>query len=285
MKILMGGVRGTSPRAEAEFTRYGGHTTSLLVTGRNGERVLLDAGSGVHTIAPHLGEVEGESLLLLLSHFHLDHLLGFPLLPPLFHAGAMVEVFALENEDAPMAETLGSLVAPPLWPLRLDEFPATIELNDIPRAVATPDQVLVTFGDLVIRAVSTHHPDGGTAWRIDEEGSEAGIVYATDVEWGLADETERNALLALCRTPRPADLLIMDGHFTDAEIEAARGWGHSTIQEAVEVARAGEVKRLLITHHAPENDDAQLDTMNDAVHALWSEASLARQGDEIEFGS
>ena len=284
MKILLGGVRGTSPRAEREFMEFGGHTTSILVRGAGGEEVLLDAGSGVHTIHPRLAAAGSEPLLLLLSHYHLDHLLGLPVLAPLFVAGRSVEIVALAREGAPLRDTLERLVSPPLWPLALFALPATVTTTELARADAGPARILRAHGGLEIRGVPTHHPDGGTAWRLDEPATGLSFVFATDVEWGLSEPAEREALLALCHTPTPASLLVMDGHFTDAEMPGPRGWGHSTVEEAVEVARAADVERLLITHHAPENDDARLATMDRDVRALWSKASLARQGEEIELG-
>ncbi len=284
MKILLGGVRGTSPRTEAQFQRYGGHTTSLLVTGRAGAQVLLDAGSGIHVVHPHLAAEGDGSLLVLLTHLHLDHLIGLPVLSSLFRADVSVEIVALAHEGAPLRSTLETLVSPPLWPLRLAELPATVITTEIPLADAIPERVVAQRGDLEMRAVPLHHPDGGTAWRVDEPATGAAVVLATDVEWGLATPAERDALLALCRAPRPAELLVMDGHFTDADMPGPRGWGHSTIEEAVDVARTAGVARLLITHHAPENDDARLDTMDHAARALWSHASLARQGETIELG-
>ena len=51
MKILLGGVRGTSPVAGRDFLRFGGDTTSLLVRGHEGGTIVVDAGTGIGQIA------------------------------------------------------------------------------------------------------------------------------------------------------------------------------------------------------------------------------------------
>ena len=47
---------------------------------------------------------------------------------------------------------------------------------------------------------------------------------------------------------RGADLLIYDGTFTHKHADKALEGGHSTISEAIELARKARVKQLLITH-------------------------------------
>jgi len=58
---------------------------------------------------------------------------------------------------------------------------------------------------------------------------------------------------------RGADLLIHDAQYTDEELNAHRGWGHSSISQAVALANAAGVKRLGLFHHDPDRTDAALD--------------------------
>ena len=94
MKIFLGGVRGTTPRAAPRFTEFGGHTTCLLVTGAAGERLMLDAGSGVQEVNPLLREAGRHELLVLMTHLHLDHIMGLPTLGPLYDGDWHVEIIA-----------------------------------------------------------------------------------------------------------------------------------------------------------------------------------------------
>ena len=290
MEILLAGVRGTTPRAEPSFAVYGGHTTCVLVTGRDGERGMLDAGSGVHVAAPRLacpqpagGDGDPCDLLLLLTHLHLDHLLGLPALPVLYDPAWQVEIAAVAHGGASPAAALERLLGPPLWPFGLDEMPAAVATTTVDPADLSPREPVLRCGGLAIRGVAVPHPDGCTAWRLDEADGGGSLVFATDMEWSAADAAQREAFLALLSTPEPADLLVMDGHFNADELAGARGWGHSSLEECVAVARQAGVGRLLATHHAPAHDDGVLADRDRELQRSWERAALARQGMSIDL--
>ncbi|MBU1676515.1 MBL fold metallo-hydrolase [bacterium] len=281
MKIFFGGVRGTAPRAAPRFTEFGGHTTCLLVTGETGELLMLDAGSGVQEVNLALRVAASRELLVLLTHLHLDHLMGLPTLAPLYDETWSVEIAAAGQRATPLAEDLARIMTPPLWPIPLAEMGAEISLREIPADGLAPGETALRWGGLEIAGAPVRHPDGCTAWRVDEPSTGAVFVFATDVEWASADEDQRERLIALCREPRPADLLIMDGQFTPGQLPQHSGWGHSSTAECMEVAEAAGVARLLITHHAPENDDDLLLRIETDLRRRSPGAALARQGETI----
>lgn len=100
-------------------------------------------------------------------------------------------------------------------------------------------------------------------------------MFATDVEWGGSSARERAALLRLCRTPSPVDVLIFEGP-DDGESRA--GWGHSAWQDAVGVARAAGAGRLVVTHFSPDDDDATLARREKRLRAALPGARFGRQG-------
>ncbi len=73
------------------------------------------------------------------------------------------------------------------------------------------------------------------------------------------------------------------------EYPARRGWGHSTVEYAVDVAVAAGVKRLALFHHDPLRDDAALDKLlaRGRQRALALDVDLdvvaAAEGSEIEI--
>ena len=56
MKLTLGGVRGSSPVAQPEFMHFGGETTAFLIEGAQGERILIDGGTGVRLLGKTLME-------------------------------------------------------------------------------------------------------------------------------------------------------------------------------------------------------------------------------------
>jgi ribonuclease BN (tRNA processing enzyme) len=47
--------------------------------------------------------------------------------------------------------------------------------------------------------------------------------------------------------------------YLDQIIQARAGWGHSTPRQAVDLAREGRCRRLILFHHEPEHDDDAMD--------------------------
>ena len=58
---------------------------------------------------------------------------------------------------------------------------------------------------------------------------------------------------------RDADLVIFDAQYTAEEYPPKKGWGHSSIDDAIRVATEGNVKRLAFFHHDPTRTDKMID--------------------------
>jgi hypothetical protein len=88
---------------------------------------------------------------------------------------------------------------------------------------------------------------------------------------------------------RDADLVIHDAQYTAAEYPAKIGWGHSTVEYAVGMAMAANVKQLALYHHDPNRSDDAVDQLISAarerVAAAGSDLSVvgAAEGSVIEL--
>lgn len=280
MQLVIAGTRGSATLTAPDRALFGGDTTCLLVSGRQGEQVLLDCGSGLGALAERLGPEP--DLLVLLTHFHLDHLVGLPSFAPLYRPQASLRFAAVPSDDGTTAESaVRGLLGPPYWPLGIDRLPAAVSFADLdPRSGTSP----LCHGGLQVSWAPLPHPGGCTAFRIDEAASGASVVVATDAEWDDAPADLEAAFIALCRVPSPCGLLICDGQYDAQTIDARRGWGHTSWPRAVDLARRAGAGRLLLTHHDPEHDDATLARREAALQAILPTAALARQGDVIELG-
>ncbi len=54
-------------------------------------------------------------------------------------------------------------------------------------------------------------------------------------------------------------MLVHDAQYTEAEMPAKRGWGHSLVSEVLELAHNAEAATVALFHHEPERDDETLD--------------------------
>ena len=129
MTVKLLGVRGTLPVYGTEFAQFGGGTSCMLVRA-GGETIILDAGTGLSGRAWD-SFFPGKRCSLLITHGHVDHLMGFPVFPPLFDPGARCDVY-LKTRGA--REQIEALMAPPLWPVRTDALKAAVQFHDVPEA-------------------------------------------------------------------------------------------------------------------------------------------------------
>jgi len=101
------------------------------------------------------------------------------------------------------------------------------------------------------------------------------VVICTDIEHGNSVLPE---IVEFCKN---ADLLVHEAQYTSEELESHRGWGHSSYDQAMEVAERAGVKKLAITHHDPDHDDAFLTKIERECQKRYPNCVLARENMEI----
>jgi hypothetical protein len=88
------------------------------------------------------------------------------------------------------------------------------------------------------------------------------FVFLTDNELGFDHPTGqgRDAYLKFSQN---ADLLIHDAEYTADEYKRKTGWGHSSIQDVLDLALSANVKRLGLFHLNQDRTDDQMDKIVD----------------------
>ena len=263
VSVRFWGVRGSIACPGPSWAKYGGNTSSVEV--RCGEhRILLDAGSGVRLCGASWGD-EQHTTDLLLSHTHIDHIVGFPFFGPLYAKGNQVTVWSGHLKDAGgVRSVLSQFMAAPLFPVPTTAFEAEVTYRDF----AAGDRFELRPG-IMVRTHPLRHPNGATAYRIEFEGRS--VCYVTDTEHILGEVDE-----ALCAFLRSADVFIYDATYTDEEFESRIGWGHSTWQQAIRIAERADIGQVVLFHHDPAHDDAFMD-------AVAAEAEAARPGTMVAY--
>ncbi len=141
------------------------------------------------------------------------------------------------------------------FPVAFADLPATIERVE--------DLGVHRIGSASIRHIELNHPGGATGFRIDD-GDGTSVVYLTDNELSPPGEAS-STIEELAAFSEGATLLVHDAQYTTAEMPAKRGWGHSVVDEVLELARKASVETIALHHHDPDRDDAALDAI--AAHA------------------
>lgn len=260
------------PLGAGGFFPAGRHTMSFLL--RQGDQIaLLDAGTGLaRLVEPRIAALlrPTERLDIVLSHYHLDHVIGLSYLPGLSPApGSHLPVRLLAPSpplvDGEPETALDHLLSPPLFPVSWREFPGGIELA--PYGVAGFE----LFGRRV-RVRRQRHAGGSVAMRFDDA-----LVYATDTE--PDDETIAFA--------RGADTLIHEVWMTDEEapLNPAAMRGHSAVSAVARIASQAGVRRLIPVHHHPRRDAAGVESIADSLRAGFAgEVTVPVEGTAIALG-
>ena len=126
-----------------------------------------------------------------------------------------------------------------------------------------------------VKSVAQFHKyrGGSYGFRVEDEG--VSLVVCTDIEH--KNGIDKN----IVKFARGADLLVHDGQYTPEEYKKYKGWGHSTWEQAIEVAIQAKVKRLIITHHDPDHNDDFLDEVEKKCKKIFPKSMLAREGMEV----
>jgi len=252
MRVCLWGTRGSIASAGPDTVAYGGNTACAEIEGRDGTIVILDAGTGIRRVGDTYKQPR--RLDILLTHLHMDHIQGLGFFGPLFRDDFEVHVWGPPSTTQDLRTRLTRYLSPPLFPVRLRDVNAKLELHDAP---LEPFEV----GGLTIDADFVIHPGQTIGYRVSD--GTATVTYLPDHEPALgnngasadAEWTSGYDLAA------KADILIHDAQYTPEEYETRVGWGHSRVSDAVELARQAGAKRLVTFHHDPAHDDQELDGM------------------------
>ena len=255
LSLLIHGVRGSMPAAGKKFSKYGGNTTCFEIETADSQ-IFIDAGTGFSSAKI---EKDKKSVYLLFTHLHHDHLQGLLFNPRLFVRNREIVLTSALMDGASLKKCLSEYFSPPFFPPNVFSYLNCLRFVDFDLFIEQKNP------DLVVECFSLKHPGGAFGYSF-KSGSKK-VVIALDNEFEADQEKD---LLRFCEN---ADILIWDGMYTCEEIVNKRGWGHSTIEQAIDFTKKSFVKKTIICHHSPERSDVDIDKIR---------ASLANKN--IEFG-
>ena len=124
---------------------------------------------------------------------------------------------------------------------------------------------------ILINSKPHAHPNGALSFRVELDGKTC--TYITDCEHPESHLNEYLVELA-----QNSDILIHDAHFTHDDLINHKGWGHSSFEEAVDMAKKTNSKQLVLFHHNPFYDDEQLEKIESMAKKGFQNTISAKQG-------
>jgi phosphoribosyl 1,2-cyclic phosphodiesterase/DNA-binding response OmpR family regulator len=265
MQVRFWGTRGSIATPGGATLRYGGNTSCVEVRSDSGELILIDCGTGAHAFGQTLTQ-QGKACSghILISHTHWDHIQGLPFFAPLFVEGNEWHVYGPRGLSQSLRDVLAGQMQFEYFPVTLNQFKARIHYHEVVEGS-------FAIGDVRITTHYLNHPALTVGYRIEADG--AVLVYASDHEPHSVEAGEGHAEAAEAGDDahvafmRDADLVIHDAQYTAAEYPGKVGWGHSTIEYAVDAAIAANAKQLALYHHDPARSDEAVDKLVDVARA------------------
>jgi phosphoribosyl 1,2-cyclic phosphodiesterase len=267
--VTFWGVRGTIPCPSPSHMRFGGNTSCVEVTAGE-HKLILDAGTGIRPLGKRLAAEGQKRMTLLLSHSHLDHISGFPFFAPAFNELCSFRVMAghLKN-GMDIHQVLAGQMKTPLFPVPIQNMRSNPLFIDF-----RPGDPIDLAPGLVVRTAPLNHPGGATGYRIEFDGR--ALAYVTDTEH-VPGRPDPNVLGLI----EGSDLVIYDATYTDEELPARVGWGHSTWQEGMRLCQSAGARQLALFHHDPDHDDAFLTQLEGDAQKVWPHLFFAREGSSV----
>jgi len=302
MKIHTMGCRGSLPSPSGDIIggrrintqEFGGNTTCYYLEADNGQKVIIDAGSGIKRLGD-LGEIEKADLFI--THTHWDHIQGFPFFVPAYIKGNKINVYGEAKIAGDLVDTIDKSDPSTL--------PRVIQVNGVgmkevladqqkPRNFPAPLEYMAGLGDfydfipggvirdengLRIEAMHLNHPGGCISYKFTETSSPKNkvTIISTDFEPDYGEKDE-----GLKTWWENADLVVADAQYEidSKENPFMQGYGHSDAFLNVGYAKQAGVKRIVMTHYDMKSDDAYLRDLEQRARQFSNSVKVdfAREG-------
>ncbi len=282
---------------------YGGWTTCVHVETADGYDIVFDCGSGFRNCARDLqakwGGLSERHLHIFGSHSHLDHTEGFDQAAVCFDPRNRLHIYgnhqflrALDLHLGIFSRQVAQAVQGVQTPIFYGVMPAAFEACAIgEQPPARPDRPPlnssthpldqpVRLGATTITPFELFHPAPCLGYRVEHGGH--AFVFCTDHELWHGDPASPSHAESLEAEARAianadgADLLYRDGQYLRVEYDGLMGigdsgaipragWGHSCIEDVIEMAAACRVRLTLIGHHDPNRDWTERNWLDESM--------------------
>ena len=239
---------------------YGTGTTCVEVSD-SGKSLIIDCGSGLKNLNDSLvqsGAIKTQNEYhILMSHFHLDHIMGMPFFTPHFFKGKTIHYYSVQKETESIVR---QMFAKPTFPITFESLQANIKFHTI-----RPYEK-ITIQDFDVTAYQLDHPDPCYGFRVEKNAK--AYAHAIDHE---AIRTSMAQLGLDGGLFKNIQLLYFDAQYTESQMTQKQGWGHGTCDRGFQVAANFGVEQILFAHHDPSADLQAIDQQKKDAQVILQE--------------
>lgn len=269
MKVKIYGSRGSAGFSSKTHIAYGGNSVCTAID-IDGHIVVIDCGTGLMQFYADWKDHFKSAFKfdILLSHLHIDHIVGISTFPPLLAPDSDIRIFTNSRSEEPLASQVFGIFRPPYWPIVIGERTKA-------KMVEVKENEPFSLGDgITVTPFFIKKHDDAVLFRIDADKS---IVYLLDYE--VQEHPDKyDRVVELCRD---ADLVIFDAAYMKDDYARRRGWGHSTFEDGMALADASGCKRMIFSHLSQDYSDDVINSM--LLNLDWSRFLVAYDGMETEI--
>ena len=262
------GVRGSIPAPGPKTIRYGGNTSCIEIRLASGQLLIIDAGSGIREFGLWLlandqkqGPLKTD---ILLTHTHWDHIHGYPFFVPAYIKNNEFIIHGPVNYAGNLEKIFSAQMDYTYYPIKLEDAGARVKFNELKEGT-------ITIGGAKVTTCYLNHPILCLGYRVEADDRVICTVYDHEPYVNIfgnpedsdeareAQEAVDMANEKILRHIENADLVIYDAQYhTKQELDSHKGWGHSSVEDAITNCLAARVKHLAIFHHDPTRSDEDL---------------------------
>lgn len=278
MKIKFWGTRGSIPVPGSETVLYGGNTTCLEVRLKDNTLIIFDAGTGMRNLGREIMATNNtKTINLVLTHSHWDHIQGFPFFGPANNPNVKINILGCPGTYFKLRKILTDQMEFKYFPLTFDALKSRISFKEI----SENDHPI---GTAKLDFIELNHP--GTTYGFKLSEGDTSFAFLTDNELKPPPPiiTPWQNFIKFCNN---IDLLIHDAMWTNNELQSKKGWGHSSMEQVIELAEQANIKKVVFFHHLPERTDSELEAVfNETLSKMNNQINgthyfLAKEGQEF----
>jgi len=293
------GVRGSYAAPFASHLKVGGNTSCVEI--RDGNHILIcDAGTGIIPFGNQLIKQDSiRELLIILTHYHWDHVCGLPFFVPAFIPDWKIRFFGPGDDKNEVEKHVSAQMRAPYFPVGTESWLADVDY-------LPPEKDGFQHGPVSIEYSNVHHP--GTTYGYRIKIRDKTVIYISDneckfieksvsqrkselneEEQTIYDDMVREEHASELDLIKDADILIHDAQYTPDDYKKKKGWGHSCYIDTINMAIDAGVRELYLYHHDPNYDDNAINIIHQKSEKIIKDRNsdmqcyIAREGMRIDL--